>query len=70
MMPWHGWMMLPMIVAWVLAAAVMIATVVFIVRHVSAGSDGASAPLRTLQDRYARGEIDHDEYERRRAALR
>lgn len=36
---------------------------VFLVRHLTAGTDGG--PRQILQERFARGEIDEEEFERR-----
>ncbi|MEM7285562.1 MAG: SHOCT domain-containing protein [Actinomycetota bacterium] len=35
-----------------------------------AGATGAGSPMQTLQDRFARGEIDQREFDHRRAVLR
>ncbi|MGH3451097.1 MAG: SHOCT domain-containing protein [Haloechinothrix sp.] len=35
----------------------------------SSGSSGGSSALRILEDRFARGEIDRDEFEERRRTL-
>lgn len=70
---WHWgygtwWMALMMIVFWVGVAAV----IVWIVRTSShrSGDDSGSRALDVLDERYARGEIDDDEYHRRRETLR
>jgi putative membrane protein len=73
---WGGWILMTqaMVVFW---AAVIIA-IVFGIRYLSSGSASRSqaipGPARTaedvLADRFARGEIDEDEYRRRVAALR
>lgn len=68
---WHwngmgvwGWMM--MIVFWL----IVIALVVWTVRSTTgAASRGENRALHVLDERYARGEIDHDEYEERRRTL-
>ena len=81
MMDWNdhhdgtGWM-------WVVVAllvVLVVAVTVLLVRHFAGG--GSAAPGREptdgrrraedlLAERFARGEIDEDEYRRRRAALR
>jgi len=72
-MGWGGWVLMSMVM--VAFWAVLILAVVMIVRNV--GWDrrpGDDAPRRGAQDildeRFARGEIDADEYHARRAALR
>jgi uncharacterized membrane protein len=45
------------------------AVVVAIVLASRRGDSGASGPRRVLDERYARGEIAHDEYEERRRRL-
>lgn len=62
----------------ILVILVCVAVIALIVWAISrAGRGGASPPDRTavdalsiLEDRFARGEIDQDEFERRRAELR
>jgi len=71
---WGGWLL--MTIAMVLFWALIITAVVLIVRYlisqrptdISAGS--ALRPEEVPADRYARGEIDDDEYRRRLALLR
>ena len=71
---WGGWLL--MTIAMVLFWALIITAVVLIVRYLvpqrptgtSAGS--AHTPEEVLAERYARGDIDDDEYQRRLALLR
>jgi putative membrane protein len=71
---WGGWLL--MTIATVLFWALIITAVVLIVRYLvsqrptgtSAGS--ARTPEEVLAERYARGEIDDDEYQRRLALPR
>ena len=71
---WGGWLL--MTIAMVLFWALIITAVVLIVRYlVSQRLTGTSAvsartPEEVLAERYARGEIDDDEYQRRLALLR
>lgn len=61
---WGGWVMmsLSMLVFWGLVAWGVIT--------VLRGNAHSREPERTLADRFARGEIDEEEYRRRSAALR
>ncbi|MGH3649198.1 MAG: SHOCT domain-containing protein [Acidimicrobiia bacterium] len=65
--PMMGWAWL---LFWLLFLAVLVVGVVFLVRSLSerAGKPGSSA-LQILEERFARGEIDGDEFEERRRAL-
>ena len=71
---WGGWLL--MTIAMVLFWALIITAVVLIVRYlVSQRLTGTSAvsartPEEVLAERYARGEIDDDEYQRRLALPR
>ena len=49
----------------------LIIGIVFIIQNITKGksSSGSESPLEILKKRYARGEIDEDEYERRRNEL-
>ena len=65
--PMMGWMWL-----WSLAGlAVLVLLVWLVVRLTGDRPDGttSSPARRILDDRYARGEIDEEEYRRRRAGL-
>ncbi len=69
---WGGWflMMFAMVAFW----GVVIFSVVWLVRGAipSQGRDGSrsrSKALAILEERFARGEIDRDEFEQRRTAL-
>jgi putative membrane protein len=63
---WLLWGTLMMIV--VLAAIALV--VWLIVRNVQSGTGSARSARDILNDRYARGEIDTDEYEERMSKLR
>jgi putative membrane protein len=73
---WGGWML--MAVGMVLFWALVITAVILAIRYLT-GSRGADASLRgsgptraedVLAERFARGEIDDDEYRQRLALLR
>ena len=73
---WGGWILMGVVM--VLLSAILITAVVLAVRHL-AGSDaqrnradsGASSrPENALAQRFARGDIDEDEYRRRMTLLR
>lgn len=74
--PWHGWFMGPVMMAFVLV--LVIAVVIVIIRW--SRGDGQSqagphhgapdrAPLDILKERFAKGEIDKEEFEERRRIL-
>jgi putative membrane protein len=64
---WGGWlaMMLTMVAFW----GFVIAIVVWAVRQFRPGPSEASDALSILRQRFARGEIDREEFEERRAIL-
>jgi putative membrane protein len=67
-MGWFGGIF--MILFWV----VVIAGIIYAIRHLASGKIGPSErsagdPLKILQERYARGEIDTEEYEERMKVL-
>ena len=68
--PMMGWAWL---VVWVLFLAVIVVGVVYLVRALTdrgAGSGrSASSALQILEERFARGEIDRDEFEERRRTI-
>ncbi len=72
-MGWGGW--LAMGFALVIFWGLVITGIVLLVRSlghrhdVTAGPTGPTAALRILDDRFARGEIDAEEYGRRRQLL-
>ena len=69
---WGGWVV--MTVAMVVLFAVVIAAVVVAVRSVGGGTRPVAplgrTPQDVLADRFARGEVDDEEYHRRMALLR
>ncbi|AKE92781.1 MULTISPECIES: SHOCT domain-containing protein [Rhodococcus] len=69
-MGWAGWMVmaLTMIGFWALVAFGIAA--LFRTGHRTGTPPPPADPLRVLDDRFARGEIDADEYQARRRALR
>lgn len=62
---WTWWMPVGMVLVWLVVAVV----VVVLVRAFTRPPDGGD-PRAVLDERYARGEIDDEEYRRRRATLR
>lgn len=70
---WHGWFIGPIMMMLFLAVAV--ALVVFFVRRAGAGNGSMTSdpprnsPLDILKERFARGEIDKNEFEERRKVI-
>jgi len=73
-MMWYGaggwWMAIWMVVFWV----GVVLLVIWAVRALSGGGPGRAdtgpdRAIRILEERFARGEIDRDEFEQRRSAL-
>ncbi|MCX4706124.1 SHOCT domain-containing protein [Streptomyces sp. NBC_01352] len=65
-----GWDYTLMTLMMLALGAVLIAALVLLLRHPSTGTRGADAsPERLLGERFARGEIDDDEYFRRLSVL-
>ncbi len=68
---WGGMALGPLFMIALLA--LLVAVIVLLVRWLSGGSLGVSGATRTpreiLDERFAKGEIDRDEYENRRKAL-
>lgn len=78
MMFWYGpgftgWgyalMAIAMVVFWAVLVIAGVALVRRLARNATRGP-GPSGPERTLAERFARGEIDEDEYQQRLAVLR
>lgn len=67
---WAGWLV--MIVAMVAFWALVILAVVALFRGVTSGRESSPQqdPMAILDQRFARGEIDEDEYHARSAVLR
>lgn len=65
----YGWMMAWMLI-WFLVAIALVAVAVFaVVRFSGPRTKSRDAALSELRRRYAAGELDDDEYRRRRAGL-
>ena len=72
---WMGWFVGPVMM--VAMIAVVVAVVVLVIRWLGGPGHGsvhppsppAKTPLEILQERYARGEIDKEEYEERRRVV-
>ena len=70
---WNGWAWLAMSASMVLFWGLVIWAVLSIVRSTSSSERSASTdrdPEQILRERFARGEVDAEEYERRRDLLR
>lgn len=71
MWPHMGWMGWWMAFWWVLGLAVLVFVVWVVVRAVGGSPTRADeSPEQVLKRRYARGEIDRDEYQRRLEDIR
>ena len=70
---WAGWifgpLMMLLVIAGIIAAVVIIARSIGHSAHASPGPAGGRDPIDILKERFARGEIDKDEYEERRRVL-
>lgn len=71
---WHGWFFGPIMM--IVFIAVAVAVVVLLVRWLGGSSHGASSqaastmtPVDILKERFARGEIEKEEFEERRRVL-
>jgi putative membrane protein len=71
-MYWYGsiWPMGVMMVGWPLLAGLVVALIVWLVSGRDSRPDATAGARRVLAERYARGELDTDEYRNRLAALR
>ncbi len=67
---WGGAGMLLMVLFWVFVIALAVWLVLALGRTQARSGDGAPPPaLRILEERFARGEIDAEEFRTRRAAI-
>ena len=57
-------------IGWLIFLAVIVVLGVLLVRHLTNGPGRGSSAEDVLAERFARGEIDEEEYRRRRTALR
>lgn len=71
---WHGWIFGPLMM--ILMLALVVGAVVLLVRWIGAGGHLGSrtltadkTPLDILKERFAKGEIDREEFEERRRIL-
>lgn len=71
---WHGWFFGPLMM--IIFIAIVVVVVVLLVKWLGASGHGAlphhpsaKTPLTILQERFARGEIDKEEFEERRRLL-
>lgn len=69
---WNGWAWLAMSASMLVFWGLVVWGVVTVVRNSGRGSDRAAGPdpETILKERFARGEIDTEEFERRRDVLR
>jgi putative membrane protein len=58
---WLFWFLVILVIAWVLKTAL---------KGDSKGDETDKSPLEILEDRFARGEIDEQEFERKRKLLK
>lgn len=70
---WHGWLFGPMMM--LLFVGLVVVVVVIVVRwagngETAPGRSPDKSPIEILEERFARGEIDKEEFEERRRVLR
>lgn len=68
---WGGMFLGPLfMIAWL---AILVAVIVLVVRWLGGSGSGVISPRQTpreiLDERFAKGELDHEEYEKRRKTL-
>jgi putative membrane protein len=69
MLPWMSWVgPIFMIVFWALVAAAVVFLIRYLVRQSRASSNDTTA-ITILKERYAKGEIDKEEFEQKRKDL-
>ena len=61
----HVWALLLLVAFWV----AVIALIIWVVRRLGPKGDMSASALSILNERFARGEIDQQEYEQRKAAI-
>lgn len=68
-----GWMMMPMMIVMMLIGVAVLAVTllgaVWLARSMSSGHPYRSDPMHILQERYVRGEIDDEAYDRMRRTV-
>jgi putative membrane protein len=67
---WAGWLMMTVVMVAFWAAVIFAVVAIFRGTGESRGPSPQSDPLQILAQRFARGEIDEDEYHARSAVLR
>jgi putative membrane protein len=69
MLPWMSWVgPIAMIVFWALVVTAIVFLIRYLARHSRASSDESSA-VAILKERYAKGEINREEFEQKRKDL-
>ena len=68
--PHMGWMGLWMALSWIGGLAILILLVWFVTRAAAGPTARTESPEQILKRRYAGGDVDREEYERRLADLR
>jgi putative membrane protein len=61
----HFWALFIVLLFWV----AVIALIIWVIRRVSPAGGSSASALNILRERFARGEIDQQEYDKRKAAL-
>jgi putative membrane protein len=69
MYEWHGYGGGMMWIFWILLIGVLIGFVAFASRRANTRSGAERSALEILQERYARGEIEREEFEQKRKDL-
>jgi putative membrane protein len=70
MYEWHGYGGGMMWIFWILIIIALVWLVAFVTRRGSVSSGSDKSALEILKERYARGEIDRDEFEQKQKDLK